>query len=151
MKENCGLKGRYEISLISADTGHLLQLIKFDNCLTVIHRDMRCALLLGTTSGYTLNDLSIAAFAFGDGANPAQANNTALQHEMYRKAVTKKALSAINTVQSICAISNTECNFTIREIGVYSSTGKLLSRANCNIEKNSNIVMNVTRYDVINI
>lgn len=151
MLDKLSVSGAYKIDLVCAGSGKLIKQLIFKNCLTNLHRDLRCCALLGTHGEYLLEDLNIAQFAFGTGTTPAKSTDTALENEQYRKSVTKKSLSNSNTVQSICSISNTECNFEIREIGVYSATGKLLSRTNCSIEKNSNIVMNITRYDIINL
>ncbi len=157
-KENCGMRGRYIIEARDA-SGALVKAWSFDNQLTKINRDMRVAMLMGTASGYTLDDLVIRYFGFGTGTTAATANDTKLQNEVMRKIATKVTQTTETTVQSICSLSPSEGNFTIREIGVFCSpsatseldSGIMLSRVNVNIQKNDNLTLNIVRQDIVTI
>lgn len=158
-KEKCGMRGRYTIEARDAKTGELVKAWSFDNQLTKINRDMRVALLLGEATGHTLSDLEIKYFAFGTGTAAATIDDTKLQNEIARKIATKITKLNDTTVQSIVSLSPSECNFTIREIGVFCSpaattdpdSGILLSRVNVNIQKNDNLTLNIVRQDIVTI
>ena len=157
--ERTTLSGIYIIEARDAVTGSLIRTWSFYNQLTNINRDIRTAMLLGSTTGYSLDTLAIRYFAFGTGTTPASASDTLLQVELFRKAVTKISKVNDSTVQSIVSLSPDECNFTIREIGVFCSPGAgasansgfLLSRVNVNIVKNSNMTLNIVRQDIVTI
>lgn len=155
MQDCFGLHGRYLITASDARTGKLLQAWRIDNQLTAINRNIRNQFLLGTYAG-SGNELQIKYFAFGTGTAQASVNDTQLGVEVLRKQVTQITQPSANTVQSICSLSSGEGNFVIREIGIFcgpqatdvANSGVLLSRVNVNIDKNSNMVLNIVRSDV---
>lgn len=158
MNSNMKLKGSYLIEIRDAETGKLLAAQRFDNQLTNINRAVRAQMLTGTYDG-NANDLTIKYFAFGNGANTGEhapsAADTQLVNEIYRKQVTKLTEISPGIVQSIVSLGSLECNEQITEIGVFAgnsasgaaNTGNLLSRVSVNLEKNSNLVLNVLRTD----
>lgn len=158
MKEKTAMRGEYRIEARDAETGALLWVQRFKNQLTAINREIRTQMLQGTFAG-PLDALQIKYFAFGTGATPATVNDTALVSESMRKQVTQMTQPAAGTVQTICSLGTEEANFNIREVGVFGGpdattavgSGTLLSRAVVNIEKNSNIVLNIVRQDVCTI
>lgn len=160
MTEGMQLKGKYVIEARDAETNKLLQVWRFDNQLTSINQTLRTAMLTGTAgSTYAADMFEIKYFAFGDGTNPATAADTQLQNELFRKQVTQVQTTSAGVVQSIVSLTIGEANFNITEIGVFcgpdatssANTGLLLSRVNVNINKNSNIVLNIVRSDVCTI
>ena len=156
------MQGRYRIELRDAKTGELLRAQCFSNQLTDIDRTVRAQMLTGTYEG-TADALAIKYFAFGNGAStgpdaPAS-TDTQLTSEIYRKQLTKITEVSPGVVQSIVSLGSLECNELITEIGVFAgpgasaapNTGTLLSRVAVNIEKNSNLVLNVFRTDTCSI
>lgn len=158
-KERVSMRGLYRFELVDARTGKIVQSVEVKNQLTKINRDMRVAALLGEAAEYDLADLEIKYFAFGTGTTTATADDTTLENEIARKIVTKVSQTDAGTVQSIASLSPSECNFTIREIGVFCSSsatgdadsGVMLSRVNVNIQKNDNLTLNIVRQDVVTI
>lgn len=86
-------------------------------------------------------------------------NDTSLQNEVYRKQITQISNPNPGIVQTVVSLGSQECNYNIREIGVFSGpdavgttdSGTLLSRVLVNIDKNTNIVLNVVRTDTCTI
>jgi hypothetical protein len=86
--------------------------------------------------------LNLTHMATGSGVNTALKADTALQTEVFRKAITTKTYGA---TQFICKLSlgAPESVFTIREIGLFADatstpgSGILFSRCNVNIVKNA--------------
>lgn len=160
MNDSMKLKGRYLIEARDANTDKLVKAWRIENQLTDINQKLRTAMLTGTASSlYSADMFEIKYFAFGDGTNAAAPTDTKLQNELFRKQVTQLQTTSASTVQSIVSLTIGEANFTIREIGVFcgaeasatANTGLLLSRVNVNIDKNSNIVLNIVRSDVCTI
>ena len=158
MEENTFYKGSYIIEICNADTGETLDKISIDNQLTLINQTVRTQMLLGTYTGGN-EALQIQFFAFGTGTTPASVNDTQLVSEQFRKQVTQISNPSAGTVTSIVSLTASEANFTIKEIGVFCgasatstpNSGTLLSRVNVNINKNSNITLNITRNDICTI
>lgn len=158
MQEDFSLRGCYMLTAHDAKTGRLLKAWRLDNQLTAINRDIRTQMLMGTYAGAG-NELTIKYFAFGDGSTPAAVTDTALENERLRKQVTQLTQPSANTVQSIVSLGSGEANFVIREIGVFcgpnatdaAGSGTLLSRVIVNVDKNSNIILNVVRSDICTI
>lgn len=160
MPENAiDLRGEYCIEARDADTGALLWRKRLKNQLTTINQTIRAQMLMGTYSG-TLDALQIKYFAFGSGTTPATPNDTQLENEQLRKQVTQISNPTNGTVSSVLSLGSTEANnFAIREIGVFcgagatatANSGTLLSRIVTQIDKNSNIVLNVVRSDICTI
>ena len=158
MNEKMKMKGHYIIEARDAETGKLLKAWRFDNTLTTINQTIRTQMLMGTYSG-AVDALQIQYFAFGTGTTPASPSNTQLVSEQFRKQITQITNPSTGVVQSTCSLTATDANFTITEIGIFCgpsassspNTGTLLSRVNTNINKNSNIVLNVVRVDTCTI
>lgn len=158
MKDKCKMKGSFLIEVRDAANGRLLRVWRLDNMLTKLNQDVRAAMLMDSDT-YAADALAIKYFAFGTGTTAPTVNDTQLEAEVYRKQVTQISRPSAANVQSILSLLASECNVTIREIGVFcgpaataaANSGNLLSRVSVNIEKNSNIVLNVTRTDICTI
>lgn len=158
LNEDLKLRGEYVIEARDAHTGQLIKRYRLDNMLMAINRTIRVQMLQGTYAG-AITDLDIKYFAFGTGTTAAADTQTRLVTESFRKFYTKKTLINSSTLQTVCSVGPGEANFTIREIGVFcgasatasANSGIMLSRVNVNIVKNANIVLNVTRNDIITI
>jgi hypothetical protein len=156
MKDILNMKGRYIVEALQ--NGECIGRWIFPNTLTIINQTIRQQMLLGTYQG-ALNAIQIKYFAFGDGTKAPTPNDTKLENELYRKQITRISTSGLGTVTSTVSLGAQEANFLIREIGVFcgpeaksdANTGTLLSRVAVNIDKNSNLVLNVTRQDICNI
>lgn len=156
--EKFGLKGHYLIRSIDAGSGRVLGAWRFDNQLTEINRTVRVQMLMGNYTG-ALDALEIKYFAFGTGDRAVTVNDTSLQNEVYRKQITQISNPNPGIVQTVVSLGSQECNYNIREIGVFSGpdavgttdSGTLLSRVLVNIDKNTNIVLNVVRTDTCTI
>lgn len=152
--------GRYIIRAFDAETKQICGIWQYENTLTNINRDLRANMLMGVnTSGYTWDMLAIKYFAFGTGTTPSSSTDTKLVNEQFRKPVTQTVKQDASTVQTIVSLLAEESNFLIREIGVFcgptatatKDSGRLLSRVNVSIDKNSNLVINVIRQDITTI
>ena len=168
MQNNVQIHGRYTFIARDARTGRELWRKRLENQLMTVNQIVRDQMLLGTFAGPD-DVLQIKYLAFGTGTTPAAASDTALETEVFRKQVTQQSYPSTGTVRTIVALTDTEANFTIREIGVFagpdaSSTagsGTLLSRVNVSIEKNAfmrlvplfikNIILDIIRQDVCTI
>ena len=158
MQNNVQIHGRYTFIARDARTGRELWRKRLENQLMTVNQIVRDQMLLGTFAGPD-DVLQIKYLAFGTGTTPAAASDTALETEVFRKQVTQQSYPSTGTVRTIVALTDTEANFTIREIGVFagpdaSSTagsGTLLSRVNVSIEKNNNIILDIIRQDVCTI
>lgn len=160
MRDTYGLKGIYIITALDAVTGQKLWEKKIKNQLTSINQTMRVAMLLGqSTPAYTEGMFQIKYFAFGTGTTPAAPTDTQLVNEQFRKQITQTTQPSAGVVQSVVSLTIGEANFNITEIGVFcgpdatatANSGLLLSRVNVDIEKNSNIVLNIIRRDICTI
>lgn len=154
IKERTGFKGAYTIQAIDANTGVVKKIWHIENQLTEINQSIRSQMLAGTyTSG---NDaLEIKYFAFGTGTTQPTASDTQLEAEIYRKQVTQLMQSSAGVVTSVVSLGSLECNYHIKEIGVFcgpsatgtANTGTMLSRVLFDVDKNTNIVLNIVRTD----
>lgn len=152
--EKFGLKGHYLIRIIDAGSGRVLGAWRFDNQLTEINRTVRVQMLMGNYTG-ALDALEIKYFAFGTGSSAVSAGDTALDAEVFRKQITQISNPNPGIVQTVVSLGSQECNYNIREIGVFAGpnatatkdSGTLLSRVLVNIDKNTNVVLNVVRTD----
>lgn len=159
MKDAFSLKGEYIIEIQNAKTGVILSRQRVQNALTLINQKIRTAMLLGQASGYSMDDLVIKYFAFGTDATAATSSDTKLGAETLRKQVTNITQTSPSTVRSIVSLGTQEGNFHIREIGVFvgpnateaADSGTLLSRVVVDIDKNTNLVVNVIRSDICTI
>nr|DAQ84593.1 MAG TPA: tail-collar fiber protein [Caudoviricetes sp.] len=156
MKENTHLAGRFVLELLDAATGKPVWRQELKNQLTTLNQTTRAQLLLGTLTD--ASQLKIKYFGFGTSGTAAKATDTALNAEVYRKQVTQISQTSSDIVQSVCSLGAGEGNFNIREIGVFcgsataeAGTGTLLSRVVTNIEKNSNLILNIIRQDICTI
>lgn len=156
--EQLKYKGAYLITAKDASTGKILWAERFDNLLTQINQQVRVQQLLGTYTG-PFDQLQLKYFAFGTGTTAPAVTDTALETEIFRKAITQVTNPAPGVVQTIVSLNTSEANFTIREIGVFAGSdatgtpgsGLLVSRVAVNIQKNSNIILNVVRTDTCTI
>ena len=157
MFDSMKMRGHYHIEARSL-CGRLLHVWEIDNMLTDINRSIRTQMLLGTYSG-RFDDLHIRYFAFGAGTTPTDITDTRLEAEIFRKQVTQITTPSAGIVRSVVSLGSLEANTTIREIGVFCGSGAtdaadsgiMISRTLVNIEKNSNIVLNIVRTDTCEI
>ena len=156
MKEHVSYKGKYHIEILQND--EVIKAFDVENQLTTINQQIRGQMLTGQYTG-GLTALQIKYFAFGTGTTPAAATDTQLENEQFRKQITQLSQPEINQVTSLVSLGYNDANFTITEIGVFcgddatsaANSGTLLSRVNVSIEKNSSLVINVTRTDLCTI
>jgi len=125
------------------------------NQLTVANREYRQSMLDGSAvaKGYDIDDLRIRYIALGDGLTLATINDTQLENELFRRAVTS-VVTVNGETQAITVFPPPVANFRIREIGVFcrgandqANSGLMISRINVDVTKTSNITMNVVRMD----
>lgn len=149
--------GRFDIEIVSAATGEILRRLHIKNQLTEINRTVRARMLTGDFDG-PLDALAIKYFAFGTDASAASAAQTKLGAEQFRKQLTQKSESG-GTVTTAVSLQTNEANFVIREIGIFggadasdtADSGTMLARTTVNIDKNENLVINITRTDICEI
>jgi hypothetical protein len=139
MKEYCTAKGRYHIEGFDVITGQKVFDQVYDN---VLVQNFFTSIFEFLDNDGTATQLAISHFASGTGTNTATKADTQLQTEAFRKSVTSKSYT--NTVFTVKAfLASSESNFTITEIAIFAggsataNSGNLISRCNCNIEKNS--------------
>lgn len=157
MQEKQNLRGEFVIECRTPD-GRLLGRDVVKNQLTAINQTIRTQMLMGTYTG-ALDALQIKYFALGTGTTPATVNDTQLVAEVLRKPLTQISNPTPGQVLSVVAFGATEANFNIREIGVFggadattaANSGTLLARVVVNINKNDNILLNITRADICTI
>lgn len=153
MKDTLQMEGHYTIEAYCDE--NCIARWELPNTLTTINQTIRQQMLLGTYTG-ELDALQIKYFAFGDGNAPPTPSDTKLENELYRKQITRISPSGTGTVLSTVSLGAQEANFLIKEIGVFcgpnatasANTGTLLSRVAVNIDKNSNLVLNIARQDI---
>ena len=156
--EDLKMHGSFLIKALDKDTGKILKIWRIDNQLTVVNQNIRTQLLMGTYTGGS-DGLEIKYFAFGTGNQAVTANDTTLQNEVYRKQITQISNPSVGVVQSVVSLGSQECNYDIKEIGVFvgpdalgtTDSGTLLSRVLVDIEKNTNMVLNIVRTDTCTI
>lgn len=81
--------------------------------------------------------------ATGTGTNVAAKTDTTLQTEYYRKNVTSITYTTTQVIIKT-VLTPVESNITIKEIGIFSSDGGLLSRCNVDVDKNSSTQYTIT-------
>ncbi len=157
MTDSLHMRGHYLIEARDASTGALLWERKIENMLMAINRDARVQMLTGEYAGDG-TEFEIKYFAFGTGSTAPTADDTQLAAEVYRKQVTRISVDG-GTVTSVVSLGAAEANYTLRELGVFcgpsassaANSGLMISRVLIQIEKNTNIVINITRRDVCTI
>lgn len=157
MNEKAKLKGSFLIEARDKD-GRLVWAQRLDNQLMKINQTVRTQMLLGTYAG-TTDALQIKYFAFGTGTAAVTVNDTQLASEQFRKVVTQSSNPSDGVVQTVVALATSEANFNIKEIGVFAgpnasstaNSGTLISRILVDIDKNSNIALNIIRTDTCTI
>ena len=158
MQEPFKMSGEFLIQAVDAKSGAVLWEQTVKNQLTEINRTIRNQMLQGTYTGAT-DALQIKYFAFGTGTATPAVTDTQLGNEQFRKQLTAIAEPNNSTVQSTCSLTSAEANFVIKEIGVFcgpsatsaANSGTLMSRVAVNIDKNSNMILNVVRSDICTI
>ena len=91
----------------------------------------------------TTTPIEIAEIATGTGTNTAMKSDTALQTEVFRKAISSKSRTSKQFIVKL-SLGTAESAFVIREIGVFTSDGDMISRVNVNIDKNSSTQLLIT-------
>jgi len=87
-------------------------------------------------------DFEITHIALGTGTNAASKSDTALQTEVFRKAISSKSRSSSQFTVKL-SLAPSEAVFNIREVGIFANatdtpgSGILLARGNVNIDKNA--------------
>lgn len=157
MTNSCMMCGRFDIEIINAATGAVIGRLHIKNQLTEINRTVRARMLMGGFNG-PLDVLAIKYFAFGTDGSAASAAQTKLGAEQFRKQLTQKSESG-GTVTTAVSLQTDEANFVIREIGIFggadasetADSGTMIARTTVNIDKNENLVINITRTDICEI
>jgi hypothetical protein len=155
MNEAIQMFGLFEIEAIDAITGQRLWKKTLHNALMPINAEVRSKMLMGTYTG-SLDDLQIKYFAFGTGTSEYPADVTRLDAEVFRKQITQQSINSWQTdVTTIVSVGANEGNYHIREIGVFAgsaatataNSGTMIARTVVDIDKNSNIILNIMRTD----
>lgn len=157
MTNSIKMSGGFDIEIINAETGDVLKRLHIKNQLTEINRTIRTQMITGSYTG-GLNALQIKYFAFGTDGAAASASQTKLGAEQFRKALTQQAANG-GSVSSTVSLQTNEANFLIREIGIFcgpdasgtADSGTMLARTTVSIDKNDNLVINITRNDICEI
>ncbi len=151
-------KGSFLIELLQ--DGKVIYSKQVDNLLMNYLRDNYLKLLAGQTNDLDLESLKIKYMAFGDGTTSPTRTDTKLANERYRQQITARSIQTdrLKTTVSVSPFIEAS-NFNIKEIGIFcgstatttKDSGYLLSRVLVDIDKNSNVTLNVTRYDILTI
>lgn len=157
MTDNIKMHGKYILDAYDALTGALLWTQEVENLLMAVNRTARAQMLTGDYTGDG-SEFEIKYFAFGTGSTSPTIDDTQLEAEVYRKQVTRISADG-GVVTSIVSLGAAEANYNIREIGVFcgssasaaADSGLMISRVIVQIEKNTNIVINITRKDTCTI
>jgi len=88
------------------------------------------------------HDIAVTDMATGTGTTAAMKADTALQAQVFSKAISSKSVSATKFTAKLL-LGTGESNVTIREIGVFAGS-TLISRCNVNIEKTAGLQLLVT-------
>lgn len=104
------------------------------------------------------SEFEIKYFAFGTGSTAPTHADRQLEAEVYRKQITQISSDG-GVVTSVVSLGAAECNYVIREIGVFCgptasaapNSGLMLSRATTFTDKNTNLVLNIVRRDICTI
>lgn len=154
MNDAMKMEGHFLIEARDAQTNELLWQKSYKNMLTNINREIRSNMLRGTyTRGNTA--LQIKYIALGTGTTAPSLSQTQLVSESYRQYLTQSTLVSTGVVRTTWSIGASNANFHIYEIGVFcgdsatssADTGNMISRVLVDIDKNSNMVLNVIRTD----
>ena len=125
LMEVLGLDVNVEILVHDANTGQLIDRMRYHNLVPLAGRNaIRDFLFSGTAGG------NISHFAFGTGLSDPAASDTALQAEVYRAAITKK-ISNTGQVQYQQFLSSSQCNgYSLTEAGIFNNSvgGTLFAR-----------------------
>lgn len=95
------------------------------------------------------DNLEITHIALGTGTNAASKSDTALQTEVFRKAISSKSQSNTQFIVKL-SLAPAEAVFNIREVGIFANatltpgSGTLIARANVNIDKNASTQLLLT-------
>lgn len=153
-----GISGDFVIRGMNAETGALEFIKHIPNMLMRPNQNFRVAQLMGTQDTLPADLFDIKYIALGIGTTPVTPDDTQLENEQFRKVITRKEVlpSMPHIVLSNMNVLAEEANFVIREIGVFCSSsatsapnsGAMLSRVNVNIQKNTNLVLNIVRRDI---
>jgi hypothetical protein len=94
-------------------------------------------------------NLQITHMATGDGTSSALKADTALENEIFRKAISSKSFTSTKAIFKL-SLAASESAFNIKEIGVFAEatdtpeSGILISRCNVNIDKNASTQLLIT-------
>lgn len=86
--------------------------------------------------------LKPAFIALGDGTGQATIFDTQLEHEIARHPLTQLT-QADGVTTALINLPISSSSFSATEIGVFTSDGVLLSRANVELSKNQNSILNI--------
>ncbi len=155
MKESINFKGKFIIEKLNI-LGELIDVEEVDNLIMQYVRSAHLKMLAGRN--IKASDIKIRYMAFGDGTTAVTMNDTKLANERYRQQITAKSMTDTELITTVSVgpfIS--DANFNIKEIGVFGGnnassakdSGNLLARVLVDIDKNSNVILNVTRIDKV--
>jgi len=151
MKEHLKMKGEYRIESLNIITGerivHEIRNLVLQNLYTALFE-----FLDYTAYTPSANAIDLQYVAIGDGTTGPVKSDTTLQSEIFRKQYATKAFSetVFTLITSIIPSEGNPVGGFIKEVGVFANgtaaadSGTLISRASVNIQKNSNIQLNIT-------
>ena len=129
-------KGVYRFEWLD-ESGRIVKAKEYHNVVTQNFFTGVFAALNGTT-----HDLAATHIATGTGTSAALRANTALETEVFRKAISNTVVTATKFTAKLL-LSAAESNVTIREVGVFAGSS-MLSRCNVNIEKTASLQLLIT-------
>jgi len=144
-------KGKYTIDSLNVLTNERKRTV-IDNVLTQGFFDSIFAFLDQGVTGQDADVIDLNYFAYGEGTTTALRADTLLEDEIFRKLISSKS-NTTTKYKCVLSVATSEGNPTggyIKEIGIFSQgtatedTGTLISRANTNVQKNSNIQLLIT-------
>lgn len=137
MKEKIKLKGSYRFEGFDAVTGAKVFDKTYNNIIVQNVYTAIFKILKGEAHTMTLSHM-----ATGTGTNPALRADTALQTEIFRKAITTQSYTTL-VYKCKLSLAASESVGTVREIGVFADT-VLFSRCNVNIVKTNSVQLLIT-------
>jgi len=144
--ETMRMRGKYTIFSENVKTGEK-KTETIHNVLTQPFFDALFGFFDQGISGQAADSIDLEYIAIGDGTATALRADTTLDNETFRKGVSSKSDTdtKYTCVLSIDAAEGNPTGGYIKEIGVFADasatpdSGTLVSRANVNVQKNSNI------------
>jgi hypothetical protein len=117
--------------------GNVLKKERYYNVICQTYYNNLFSLMTAGTGSITAE-----TFRTGDGTNTANRNDLALQNQLFSKNITVFNYTA-NSVILRTVLAPQDSNFIIKEIGIFSDLGQIISRVNTNIDKNASTQIDI--------